>query len=97
MINKVNIFIYNIEEISYFIDKDIINCYSIDFKDFFIGLFINSYAKDIGYRMSKIIANNALNDKIEELIDYLDVEDETFSRFMKGQYQLDHQISFKSI
>ena len=97
MINKVNIFIYNIEEISYFIDKDIINCYSIDFKDFFIGLFINLYAKDIGYRMSKIIANNALNDKIEELIDYLDVEDETFSRFRKGQYQLDHQISFKSI
>lgn len=71
--------------------------YHIDFETLMILLFTTQYQDEIGLRRCLIIANNLLDDRSEELIEYLRIGEKKFLKFMQGYSELEHTLTLSKI
>jgi hypothetical protein len=71
--------------------------HSISFKELMVRLFVAQYQKEIGIRRSLIIANNSLDDKTEEFIEWTGISEARYLKFMQGYSELDRILTLSKI
>jgi hypothetical protein len=71
--------------------------YHIDFETLMILLFTTQYQDEIGLRRSLIIANNLLDDRSEELVEYLGISEKRFIKFLQGYSELQDDITLGKV